>query len=88
VFEAMDVGQAADVDLLGLIGVLAGADAVDVVEVVVEDEEGIALPIVAGGFGALDEGMGELGGGELGVRLLGEEGRAEGGEHQEGAEEG
>lgn len=84
VLEAMDVRQAADVDLLGGVGLVAGLFAVDVVKVVVEDEEGKVLLFIGGGFGVLDEGLGELGGGELGVGLLGGETKACGQKEQEG----
>ncbi len=44
-----------------------------------QDEEGVVLLLVGCGFGVLDEGMGEIGGGELGEGLLGGDGDACGG---------
>jgi hypothetical protein len=88
VLETVDVGQATDEDLLGLVGLVVRELAVDVIEVAVEDEEGVVLLVVGGGLGVLDEGVGEVGGGELGEGLLGEEAGGDDGEEQQGAEEG
>jgi hypothetical protein len=87
--ETVDVGQAGDEDLLGLIGLIAGELVVNVVEVVVEDEKGVVLLVVRGGLGVLDEGVGEICGGELDIGLLrgaggGDEQEREAGEGSDG----
>ena len=73
VLDAVHIGQAADVDHLRLISVVSRADAVDVVEIAMQDEEGVGMLVVGGGCFVLDEGVGEVRGGELGEGLLGGE---------------